>query len=71
MNGSTSSQVQGSAKSSSSASLRLFVLDFQCPLLLVLLSDQRDDGDSLSLHLFMLRDRSPSRDRSLYLDLVP
>ncbi|GKA49155.1 retrovirus-related pol polyprotein from transposon TNT 1-94 [Tanacetum coccineum] len=68
VNGSTSSQVQGTAKSSSSTSLRLFVLDFKCPPLLVLLSD---DGDSLSLHLFTLRNRSSSRDRSLYLVLVP
>ncbi|GKG49047.1 hypothetical protein Tco_0513194, partial [Tanacetum coccineum] len=44
VNGSTSSQVQGSARSSSSANLRLFVFDFQCPPLLVLLSDPRDDG---------------------------
>ncbi|GJV47878.1 hypothetical protein Tco_1438090 [Tanacetum coccineum] len=32
------------ARSSSSASLLLFVLDFQCPLLLVLLSNPQDDG---------------------------
>ncbi|GKC86054.1 zinc finger, CCHC-type containing protein [Tanacetum coccineum] len=58
VNGSTSSQVQGTAKSSSSAGLRLFALDFQCPMSLVLLSDPRDGGDSLSLHLFTLREKS-------------
>ncbi|GJU03003.1 ALP1-like protein isoform X1 [Tanacetum coccineum] len=56
------------AKSSSSTRLRLFVLDFQCPPLLVLLSDY---GDSLSLRLFMPQNRSSSRDRSLYLVPVP
>ncbi|GKE72054.1 hypothetical protein Tco_1530126 [Tanacetum coccineum] len=63
------STVQGTAKSSSSTSFRLFVLDFQCPLLLVLLSDPWDDGDSLSLYLFTLQNQSSSRDRSLYLVL--
>ncbi|GKC03024.1 retrotransposon protein, putative, ty3-gypsy subclass, partial [Tanacetum coccineum] len=39
------------------AGLRLFDFDFQCPPSLVPLSDMRDKGDSLSLPLFMLRDR--------------
>ncbi|GKC67687.1 hypothetical protein Tco_1100285 [Tanacetum coccineum] len=65
VNGSASLQVQGLARSSSSANLRLFVLDFQCPPLLVLLSDLRDDGDSLSLYFFTLRDQF------LYLFVVP
>ncbi|GJX38657.1 hypothetical protein Tco_0251960 [Tanacetum coccineum] len=39
----------GTAKSSSSVDLCLFDLDFQCPPSLVLLSDTRDNGDSLFL----------------------
>ncbi|GKE61181.1 hypothetical protein Tco_1511548, partial [Tanacetum coccineum] len=49
----TSSQVQGTTMSSSSADLCLFDFDFQCPPLLVMLSDPRDSGDSFSLYLFM------------------
>nr|GFA53027.1 hypothetical protein [Tanacetum cinerariifolium] len=50
----------GTASSSSPVGLRLFDFDFQCPPLLVSLSDARDNKDSLSLPLFMLRERSIS-----------
>ncbi|GKG22962.1 hypothetical protein Tco_0388265, partial [Tanacetum coccineum] len=62
VNGSTSSHFQGTAKSSSSVGLRLFNFDFQYPPSLVPLSDTRDNGDSLPLPLFMLRERSLSRE---------
>nr|GEY02490.1 glyoxylate/hydroxypyruvate reductase HPR3-like [Tanacetum cinerariifolium] len=57
VNGSTSSHDQGIARSSSPVGLRLFDFDFQCPPSLLSLSDTRDNEDSLSLPLFMLRER--------------
>nr|GEZ96084.1 hypothetical protein [Tanacetum cinerariifolium] len=58
VNGSTSSHDQGTARSSSPVGFRLFDFDFQCSPSLVSLSDTRDNSDSLSLPLFMLRERS-------------
>ncbi|GKD40720.1 amidohydrolase 1 [Tanacetum coccineum] len=57
VNGSTSSHIQGTAKSSSSVDLCLFDFDFQCPPSLVPLFDTRDNGDSLSLPLFTYQEQ--------------
>ncbi|GJU11436.1 hypothetical protein Tco_1133832 [Tanacetum coccineum] len=48
-------RVQGTARSSSVVPC-LFPFDFQRPLLLVLLADMQDDGDSLDLLFFVRRE---------------
>nr|GFD51862.1 hypothetical protein [Tanacetum cinerariifolium] len=60
VNGSSSSHIHGLVKSSSSVDLCLFNLDFRYLSSLESLFDTLDDGDSLSILLFVWRERFPS-----------